>query len=88
MIDSVIDAVPGNFVRVDHTMQHMMVCLCDLSADDMVSHLAGVPISHCAEHKAAKLESMLKLGLAIGFKHVDEQGDFHCISLEDARARC
>ena len=86
MADSITLTSDSNCLRVD-SCGYLMVCLCDLSADDMVSHLAGVPISHCAEHKAAKLESMLKLGVAIGFKEVDEQGDFHCISLEEARAR-
>ena len=86
MADSITLTSEGDCLRLDDRA-YLMVCLCDLSAEDMLLHLAGVLVSNCAEHKAVKLESMLKLGVAIGFTHVDEQGDYHCISLEEARAR-
>lgn len=77
-----------NYVQLD-TDSRLIVCLCDLSADDTVAYLAGAPIEQCAQHKVAKLESIANAGLrtAIVFSEIDERGDFQYVSLEDARKR-
>lgn len=54
-------------VQVAPITGHLLCCLCDLSADDFAGYVAGLPVSICAEHKAAKLESLARLNVAIAF---------------------
>lgn len=72
-----------SIAKISEVDSHLRVCLCDLTAQDMVSFLAGIPISHCAEHRAVKLQTLCKTNCSLRFARV-ENGVTHFDTLDEA----